>query len=227
MEIVVVDTDPKSIKVLEACFAERVDVSSIRTFRNAQDALAHIAGNDTGLVFINVDILESIPTLFVKNLPPNTACVFISESTQYAAEAFEIGVYDYMVKPLAMDRCHKSLMKFKPSQIASNKNPKEILFVKVNHQILKLRYDEIYFIEADGDYVEINTAKNKYVINMGMKVIEETLKDKPFVRIHRSFIVAIDKIDKIVNNKVIMKTIKLPIGNAYKNEFMAMLNVLY
>jgi len=222
MDIVIINQDLEAVKLVQECLDSRNDIYSVKTFKEAEKALEHIISHRVDVVFLDTGLAGLSRVEWVKRLPAHVCLIMTSAQNEYAAEAYDLGVLDYMVKPLSVARCHEALSK---CSVRKHKTL-EVFFIKVNNQLIKIRYEEIYFIEADGDYVAINTAKSKFVVNIGIRAMEDILREKPFARIHRSFIVAIDKIDRIVDNKILIKSLKLPIGNAYKKEFIGRLQVV-
>lgn len=220
MDIVIIDTTDETEGIISSSWPE--GNVTVNTFNDLQSALLYVSKNQTDIIFVDTYLCESRLTLLARQIPTAIPTIITSTSGQHAAEAFDLGALDYLVKPFTPSRCRKALAKFRPKDLPKS----EVFFVKVNNQLIKLRFEDVHFIEADGDYVAVNTTKSKYLVNIGIKAIEDVLRDKPFVRIHRSYIVAIDKIDRIADNKVFIKSLKLPIGNAYKKELMAALYVV-
>lgn len=227
MNVLIIENDPESLRMLESFLTERNEVASVSISKTEAEAFQHLSQHPTDLVIADLATLGPQAMPVVKRLLYLVPVALACHSPEYAVEAYELGSLDYLLKPITKERCVKTLIKFRAHYTRTKPRSKDTFFVKLNHQLLKLRFDEIVYIEADGDYVKINTDDNKYVVNMGMGMVEETLKGKPFVRIHRSFIVSMEKIEKIIGNQVIMKAVKLPIGNAYKSDFLSLLNILY
>lgn len=227
MKILIVEKDPETLSTFESCFCIREEIMSVVVTNDVKEALDYLSEHEIDLILMDIDPLPSPSATLLKKLINIAPLIMMSASPLHAAEAYELGSLDYLVKPISLERSIKAFLKFKTLCSTVKQKSKHTFFIKLNHQILKLRYDQILFIEADGDYVNINTEETKYLVNMGIGMVEDLLKDRPFARIHRSFIVSIEKIDRIVNNKVVVKSLKLPIGSAYKNSFYDALNILY
>ncbi len=223
MKAIIVDDDPVSIKVLELHLRKRRDVALLNTFTDPIIALEYLSTQSVDIIFLDVNMPEISGMEFLKSIPTLPFVVLTTSSTEHAVQAYDYNVIDYIVKPLTFERLNRAILK-----CASKNSPSQpdILFLKTNNQVVKINKYDISYIEADGDYVMLYTGNNKYIINSTMKELEDMLQKDEFSRIHRSYIVSKNKIEKIIDNKVIINNQKLPIGNAYKNEFFSLLKII-
>ncbi len=225
MNTIIVDDDPVCIRTLQCLIKKRNDICVTGTFTNSVDALKYLENNPVELVFLDVEMPDLSGIELIKSLDQRPSIIITSGSKEFACDAYDLDVQDYILKPLSFERLNRSINKMKRKTLPAKENTGNI-FIKINNQVLKISKSDIFYIEADGDYVIIYTSNNKYILNLTMRVIEEILQDGNFARIHRSFIVAVDKIEKIVDNKVSIRSEKLPIGNSFRNNFMTLLNVI-
>jgi len=164
----------------------------------------------------------------VESLENAPQVVLITSNPEYAVQAFELSITDYLVKPIKYVRFLKSVEKVRSnltSPILDSLN-KEDIYVKSDSKIVKIKLDDIQFVEALSDYVIINTAEKRYIVHSTMKSIEQKLSQNNFTRVHRSYIVNIDKIQTIEDLNIIMPKKSIPIGASYKNAFLSKLNFL-
>jgi DNA-binding LytR/AlgR family response regulator len=154
--------------------------------------------------------------------------VLITSQKDYAVKAFEHDVDDYLLKPVEYVRFHKSVNRILDKAIQNKEVQAEddFIFVKSELKYVKIYYNKILFIEAMADYVLINTEDCKHIVHGTMKGIEKKLKPENFMRIHRSYIVNMDKIESIDSTIISIRDHQLPVGASYKNEFMKKLKIL-
>lgn len=226
MKVIILESDSQYINQLQSILNKRADIMQLGSFTDPTQAESFLNSTFVDLIFLEVNLLGEPIKNFWKCINSETNVVITSSSKDFAAEAFELDVLDYILKPFSKERVNKTLAKLHAEKPRSKEKANGALFIKLNNQILKIKKDDICYIKADGDYIEIHTLNNKFLINLSMRLIEEVLGTKSFVRIHRSFIVSIEKIERIVDNKVYIKNEKIPIGSAYKNKFLASLNIL-
>lgn len=156
--------------------------------------------------------------------------VFTTAKTDYAVEAFELNVVDYIVKPVTLSRLLQSVEKAK-EVLDSNKQEvtiedREFVFVKDNGILKKLNVDDILYLEAMGDYVKVHTAQKFHVLHSTLKSIEEKLPVNKFLRIHRSYIVSLQKIDFIQDGVINIGKASIPVAETYKSSLSKRLNLL-
>ena len=226
MKVIILDNDIQCVSQLQSLLNKRADIKHVGNYSDPLQAIIFLNSNFVDLIFVEINLLNKPLNEFWKRINPETNVVITSNSKDFAAEAFELNVLDYIIKPITKERVLKTLAKLHAEKPKVKPASLGVLFVKLNNQILRIRKDDIFYIQADGDYIEIHTSNNKYLMNLSMRMVEEVLGTKSFARIHRSFIVSIEKIERIVDNKVHIKNEKIPIGSAYKNKFLALLNVL-
>jgi DNA-binding LytR/AlgR family response regulator len=165
---------------------------------------------------------------FLKTLKNPPMVIFTTAYSEYAPDSYELNAVDYLKKPFSFDRFCKAYFRAEELIIlrqSSNKqepaeNPGDFIFVKSDKKSIKVNISDISYIEGLGDYIKIYTKDKKLVTNLSMKKIETLLPAKKFYRIHKSYIISIDKIELIEGNMVKINNNKLPVGNSYRQEFM-------
>lgn len=230
MNCIIIDDDAISRRVIEE-FANRTEFLNIKySFQNAIEAInkSDIFSDEIDLIFLDIEMpmMDGIDFLnTLKNLPQ---VIIISSKEKYAINAFDYDVTDYLLKPITYSRFYKAVIKAR--NIFETKKHKQIdeIFIKKNSALVRLKYDEILWIEALENYVIINSFNEKFTIHFTMKSIENQLPSNFFKRVHRSFIINVSKIIRIEDNSVYMKNNEgnkiIPIGKAYKEKFMSDIN---
>lgn len=234
MNCIIIDDDELSRKVIET-FVEKTDfLKLIGSFANAIDAIGVVNGDDPiDVIFLDVEMPEMSGMDFLKTLENSPQVIIVSGQKKYALEAFEYNVVDYLLKPVTPARFYKSINKahkrYNEISNVSSKND-EIFIKKKNATLVRLKYDEILFVEALENYVIVSTFDQKFTIHFTMKAIDKKLPSLKFKRVHRSFIVNINKIELIEDNAVVLKLASgnkiIPIGKSYKDRLMNDLNLI-
>ena len=166
---------------------------------------------------------------FIKSLENKPMVIFTTAYSEYAVQGFELNAIDYLVKPFLFERFFKAVNKAYELHNLHNKNSQEIIetsekkenfiFVKSDYSSVKILLNDIFYIEGLKDYVKIHLPEKNILSLITMKKMEETLPSDKFIRVHRSYIVALDKIESIQRNRIIIQKKWIPVGDSYKNEF--------
>lgn len=234
MNCIIIDDDPLSRKIVEG-FIEKTEVLNlVGSYENPMDSLKTFEAEEPiDLIFLDVEMPEMSGLEFLNTLDSPPMIIIISGEEKYALEAYEYDVIDYLLKPLALPRFYKSVTKAQKryqEKESISKYPEEIFIKKKNSTLVRLRYDEILWVEALENYVTVNTFKEKFTIHFTMKAIENKLPSNKFKRVHRSYIVNINQIEQIEDNNVIIKVDNgnkvIPIGKSYRDNLMDDLNLI-
>jgi DNA-binding LytR/AlgR family response regulator len=180
------------------------------------------------LLFLDINMPKLSGIEFLKTLKNPPLVILTTAYSEYALEGFDLNVVDYLKKPFSFERFCKAyfraeellLLKKSVSQPDGNEKQNGFLFVKSDKKTIKVKISEINYIEGLGDYIKLYLDDKKLVTNLSMKKIESLLPAKQFYRIHKSFIISLDKIELIEGNMVKINNTKLPVGNLYRQEFM-------
>ncbi|MBI9040192.1 LytTR family DNA-binding domain-containing protein [Lutibacter sp.] len=220
---IIIDDEPLAINVIKSHLKEFQDLHLVNTFNNAIDGLSFLKENKVDLIFldINMPLLDGFS--FIKSLEKKPLIIITTAHTEFAVESYNLDVLDYLVKPIPFQRFVKSINKV--FRIFSNPNKTMVtaerlsIFVKIDKKKMKKIYlDEILVIESLKDYLKISTLSNKFIIHQTLSSFTEQLPSNNFIRIHRSYTVAIDKIDTIEGNSVEIANIRYTIGRSYIDE---------
>ncbi|WP_045113558.1 LytR/AlgR family response regulator transcription factor [Microscilla marina] len=233
MNCMIVDDEDISRKVVEH-FVEKTDSLTLKHLcDNAIDAI-NILKKDKSvdILFLDVEMPEMTGLELVAALKSTSICiVLITSKMEYAVEAFEYNVTDYIIKPINYPRFLKAVARVEEQlqgqSQSGNDTELSALFVKTDYKIVKIELEEVSYIEALSDYVIIYCGDKKYVVHSTMKGIEKKLAPaKNFLRVHRSYIVNKQHIESIQDLYVEIGGKSIPIGRSYKNNFIKNLNIL-
>ena len=217
----IIDDEPLAINVIKNHIKEIDNINVIDTFNSAIDALNFMKSNTVDLLFldINMPLLDGLD--FIKSLDKKPMIVITTAYSEYAIKTYELEVLDYLMKPISFPRFLKAVNRaFKElnSNLTSNLGiaKRAHIFIKVDKKKMqKIYLDEILIIESLRDYLKITTISNKYIIHSTLSSFTEKLPSNNFIRIHRSFTIAIDKIEAVQGNSVEIDGIKYVIGRSY------------
>lgn len=233
MKCIVIDDD-KLIHIQIKKFAEKIkDCEVVGTYSSAEEALKNVEINDIDVIFLDIEMPGMSGLEFLSALKSYPAVVIISAKEKYAVDAFDYEVDDYLLKPLDYTRFVKAVerVKEKFNQFKFSRLEEDAVFIKESASVFKkIFYDEIYWIEALENYITIYTERGRHTIHFTMKAIEKVLPPERFMRIHRSYIVNVNKIDAIEDNYAVIfyrgqkKT--LTIAKTYKDELLRRLNII-
>ena len=196
------------------------------------EAFNYLKTEATDLVFLDIEMPGMTGIELLKNLDKHPLIIFITANKDYAIEAFELNVADYILKPVNLSRFMaavsraKELFDNKGQKINFDENDKDYIFVRSNSQLVKIKINDILYIQALGDYVNIFTSTTRNTVHITLKGIEEKLPSKKFYRLHRSYLIAIDHIDHVEEGNAFIGKHPIPIGEQFKKELLKKLNLI-
>jgi DNA-binding LytR/AlgR family response regulator len=238
---VILDDEPIGREIIEN-FVKQIDfVEIVAVCEDAFEALHILKKDRIDLLITDIEMPEINGLELVRSLSYQSAVIFVTAHDQFAVNSFDLGVVDYLLKPVSFDRLLKavnrvrSLVSGKVEDGSSLDNRQaDYIFIKEDNELKKIMYSEILYIEADKDYVRIYTSENRdkgrekqtfYTTYSSMRSIEEKLPSKEFVRIHNSFLVPISAIKSVGKNSVsLINGASLPISQSHKSQLLSALN---
>lgn len=229
LRCIAVDDEPLALELLEDNIRQVPFLELVASCQNAFEAMDVLHEQNADLLFLDIQMPGISGVQFLKSLQGQSSApmvVFITAYEQYALEGFELDVVDYLLKPVAFERFLKSANKayelFKLRQYSPPEVAATHFFVNANYALVKIRYDEIMYIEGLKDYVKIylTSARHPVITRMTLKGIEQKLPTQAFMRIHKSYIVSLDKIQSVRNLKIHIGEAIIPVGEQYVEEFM-------
>nr|WP_315156221.1 LytTR family DNA-binding domain-containing protein [uncultured Flavobacterium sp.] len=218
----IIDDEPLAINVIKNYLEPVENFEVINTFSNPIEGLNFLKNNKVDVIFldINMPVLDGIN--FIKSLENPPILIITSAYSQFAIETYELDVLDYLVKPIEFPRLMKTLNKISKrlnnnSNAPLENNPESpFIFVKIDKKRMKkIFFNEILVIESLKDYLKINTLSGKYIIHSTLSDFTDLLPERNFLRIHRSYTIAIDKIDAVEGNSIEIEGLRYVIGRSY------------
>ena len=226
LNCVIIDDEPLAREILAGYMEQLEDVELAGSYSNVFDALEFLKHHPVEALFLDIEMPEMNGIDFLKSLRNPPVTVFTTAFRDYAFEGFELGVIDFLLKPISRDRFLVSLGKIKDflslkadgANFELNKDTPEFIFVKSGVKRIKLFFADVTHIQGLKDYAIIHAATGKIVIKGSVKSMQQLFPEERFIRVHKSFIVAKDKIKRIEKNRIIIGDHQIPIGRNYKAE---------
>ena len=219
---IIVDDEPPAIKVLENYIESVPQLELQGTCKNAFEALDHIARLETDLVFLDIHMPKLIGTELLRSLRQPPKVIFTTAHKDFAIEAFELDAVDYLLKPISFERFLKAINKViqvKFTSYENNHRPISFVYFRADRKMIKVFLHEIHYIESFRDYVLIHMDKRELRVKLSLNHVEEMLPVNQFIRIHRSYIVSIEKITAFTRTDVEIGRTELPIGKSFTGVF--------
>ncbi len=226
---IIVDDEPLAIEVIASHLSKISDIEVVAECDTAVKAFEILQKKDIDLIFLDIQMPEITGLEFLKTLKNPPKVIITTAYRKYAIDGYELDVLDFLLKPVSFERLLKAIdkyYKYASSDVKvihnqrSDNNDKDIIYVKENKKIVRLELKDILFIESLKDYVVIHTVYKKVITKISISALEKKLPAERFLRIHRSYIAAVDKIDAFTPNSVEIGKKELTIGRSYKNTVM-------
>jgi len=233
---IAVDDEPLALDIMEDYIRQIDYLEFLKGFHNPLDVIGYLKDNTADLLFLDIQMskLTGIQLLeVIKNRP---FVIFTTAYEQYALQGYELDVLDYLLKPISFERFVKSVdkayerIKLKAGDVTIDEktlisNPKEnYLFVKTGNKLQKIDLEDIFYIEGMSEYLKIVTLDGNILTLQNFARLSSALPKETFVRVHKSYMVSIDKIESIERNRILIMDKLIPISNTYKKEFFDVLN---
>lgn len=228
MNCIIVDDDFASRKILKQMVQLVPSLELLAVCESAVEAVQTLKDEPVDLIFLDINMPEMTGLELIDSLRDKPQIILITGNEKHAAEAFEMDVADYVLKPVEKSRFLKAVDKAQSrfNQFSGVKDAKEYIFVKKDGLIIKVLLKSIVNIEAMADYITIHTDKGKYHALSTMHGIEARLPKSEFVRIHRSHIINLQKLDSIEEGTAVLGDKMIPIGNTYKQRLYRTINLI-
>jgi two-component system LytT family response regulator len=215
---IIVEDEPLAAKVLSDYVSQIPFLSLKSTFKDALSATAYLRDNKVDLLFLDIHLPKLKGMDFLRMMKDPPAVIITTAYHQYAVEGYELNVIDYLLKPFGFERFLQAVMKLStPASATKEEIEKDYLFISVQKRRVKVHFADILYIESQREYIKVVTVKNVTLCKMSTAEIEELLPPNRFIRIHRSYIVAIDKIESISGEFVEIAAQSIPIGRSYRD----------
>lgn len=227
VKCIVVDDEPLAAQVLVAFINKTPDLQLLKTFHHPQEALAFVKQEPVDLVFLDIQMQELSGIEFMQLAPPGMQVVIVSAYDEYAVEGFDREAVDYLLKPVSFERFARTVQRVlaKSAPVISHPAGTDYIFVRTDKRIVRVDVKDILFVEALRNYVAIQTARQKILTLQNLRSFEDILAPFRFFRVHKSYIISLDKIDSIERQRIFTGEHCVPIGDAYMKQFMEAINM--
>jgi DNA-binding LytR/AlgR family response regulator len=230
-----IDDEMLALDLLEDNIKNVPFLELVKTCRSAMEAMEVLRSQPIDLLFLDIQMPDISGIQLLRSLHHKPLVIFTTAFSKYATEGFDLDVIDYLLKPYSFERFLKAVNKVHEYMImhertASQSNVKEIaaspvfLFVRADYKLYKINLKDILYVEGLKDYVKIYAGEKPIVTQMSMKALEEKLPSRDFIRVHRSFIVAFNKIDFVQKHMLTIGKKEIPISEHYRDELFKIIN---
>jgi two-component system, LytTR family, response regulator len=224
---IAIDDEPLALRVIESHAKKMENLELVRTTTNAIEGLLEAQNTDIDLVFLDIQMPSLTGIQFMQILQGKCKIILTTAYSQYALESYEHNVVDYLLKPISFDRFQKAVNKVHSENkiISETITPlqtthqPDCIFIKTEHKLLKINHSDIFYVEGGKDYITVFTKTEKVLSLSSLSKLQESLPNPQFLRVHKSYIVALDKIESVERQRIFMGKTVIPIGDTYKDDF--------
>jgi two-component system LytT family response regulator len=240
LKCIAVDDEPLALDIIADYVAKVPFLELVKRTENAIEAMQLVQEGNIDLVFLDIQMPELTGIQFLKIAGNKASYILTTAYSQYALESYDLNVSDYLLKPIAFDRFYKAVEKVRnqhqkqesaaatpiPEPVVSPTNApiQDFIFVKTEHKIQKIELDDILYIEGLKDYISIFTKNERVITLQNMKKMEENLPKGDFIRVHKSYIIAVDKIESIERSRIAIAGKTIPVGDTYRDAFFKLID---
>lgn len=229
---IAIDDEPLALKQIKSYIEKIPYLQLVNSFTSAMKALDFLKDNEVDLMFVDINMPDITGLEFVKSLNNPPKVIFTTAYREYAVEGFQVDAADYLVKPISfaafLKSCDKTQERYftQKEESTSIKRDDQFLFIKSEYKIVRINLNDIKYIEGMRDYIRVHLSNEKPIMALlSMKKMMDYLPQEKFMRVHRSYIVALDRITTIERNRIVFgKDVYIPISDQYKEEFQTFLD---
>ncbi len=233
MNCIIVDDEPPAQDILEEFVSKIPFLNLIARCSSAFEAIDVIEKSQIDLIFLDIHMPNASGIEFLQSLTHKPLFIFTTAYSEHALEGFNLNAVDYLLKPIPFDRFLKAVMKardlynirkkadpFLPADQKESFEDKEFLYIRCDYQLIKIRLDDIQYIEGLKDYVKIYTSNPKpYITLISLKMLSEKLPGDIFFRVHRSFIISVLYLRTLTKNRILISSKWIPVSENYREDF--------
>ncbi|GAB5565961.1 MAG: LytTR family DNA-binding domain-containing protein [Winogradskyella sp.] len=225
---IIVDDEELARELIETHLSQLPDFKVVASCDSAIEASVVLKNQKVDLMFLDIEMPVLKGTDFLKNLAHKPKVIFTTAYREYAIESYELNVVDYLLKPIIFTRFFKAIEKFLDTQVQVKEQSKDVvlpdhIFIQSNKRYIKIRFDEVLYIESIKDYIKIHTVEDMILVKHGLSAFLERL-DTRFLRAHRSYIVNVEKVTSFTKQDIEIGKHEIPIGELYKKDVLRVLS---
>jgi DNA-binding LytR/AlgR family response regulator len=220
---IIVDDEPAAHYVLVNYIKQNPQLELVFQGYNGIEAMDYLRENKVDLMFLDINMPEITGMELLKIIPTHPKTILTTAYSEFALESYDYGVIDYLLKPIYFPRFLKAVERFFSTENSKIKTEEVVVNsvnVKIDGYFMDIELDQLLFAQSFGNYVKLHTLKKTYLASITTTELEKCLPEKNFMRVHKSYIVALDKIESTEKDFVIIKKEKLPIGITYRRELI-------
>jgi len=219
---IIIDDEYLAVSIIESYLEEFKNIEIVGVYKNPLEALPILEKGEIDVVFLDINMPRMNGIEFLKSLQKYPQVIITTAYKEYAIESYELDVLDYLVKPIPFNRFLKSINKLMARFISLEKvkSSNEFaqaphIFLKVDRKLVKVFLNDILYIESLRDYIKVSSVEGNYVSHKSLTSITEELPEENFIRVHKSYTIAIDKVKSIEGNQIEIENKRIPIGRNY------------
>lgn len=216
---IIIEDEPLALKRTKEYVEKIPYLDLIHSFDNGFEAIGYLKEHNIDLIFLDIKMDELTGIQLLESLDKRPYVIITTAYGDYALKGYELNVTDYLLKPFTIERFIKAVEKVADKFERKNENNRDFFFVKTDYKIEKVFFKDVFFIEGMRDYRNIQTESRKILTLQTFGDLEKELPDSLFIRVHKSFMIALNKIDLIERNRIKIKDKMIPIGETYKENF--------
>jgi len=232
LKTIAIDDEPLALRLVSDYISKTPFLELAGSFDNPLDAIDYLSTQTADLIFVDIQMPDLTGIEFARSLEDSPKIIFTTAYEKYALEGFKLNAIDYLLKPFSYEEFLKAAQKArKQSELEANSSPSieansQFLFLKSEYKIRRINFNDILYIEGLKDYIKVyTTGEDKPVLSLNsMKSLEQKLPEDQFMRVHRSFIVNLNKIDIIERSRIIFGKTYIPVSDQYKDKFQEYLD---
>ncbi len=222
---IIVEDEPVALNLTTSYVEKLHHLELLSTFDNALDALAFLKENTVDLIFLDINMEEFTGIQLLENSTIDGDVIITTASSEHALKGYELNVTDYLLKPFTFERFLQAVDKVKPkSAQTETEETSDFLFIKTENRLEKILINDILYVEGKGDYRRIHTHDKRIMTLQTFSELEEAIPSNNICRVHRSYMVALDKIDSVVRSRIRISNVIIPISETYKKSFFKLIN---
>ena len=227
IKCIIIEDEYPAVEILKGFLGKVSHWEIMASFDNALDAIYYLSKNKVDVIFLDIQLPELNGIDFIKTLVNPPLIVITSAYNEHAIEAFELTVFDYLLKPYSFQRFVKTITRinnhFESDKSESAISNDKFIYVKENRQNIKVKIDDIVFIESQKEYIRIVCEKNEIKTKLGISKIEKLVSDNSILRVHRSFMVSLSKVTSFTKNQIVINGHVIPIGKFFQKDVLKQL----
>ncbi len=225
---ILVDDEPTAREILATHLSKIDTIQVVASCKNATEAFSVLSKQPIDLVFLDINMPEITGLMFANAIQGKSQVIFTTAYREYAVDGFDLQAIDYLLKPISLERLMKAVQKFLELQSKDKiqQTPHEFTFFRCDRKMVKINFNDLLYTESCGDYIKLHTNQKTHITRETITTIIEKLPEQHFIRIHRSFIINISKIDSFTNEHITIGRSSTPISRSYRSTVAHLLSTI-